>query len=119
MVRCQNPARAGPFGGCVPVQQVQDAPPAVAPVDAPGVAPVQDPAVAPVEDPAVAPVQDPVVAPVQDPVGAANSRSGLASGSVANGISRPVGRFARGLFTKEQALTRDVASGDDSEEECD
>jgi hypothetical protein len=21
MVRCQNPARAGPFGGCVPVQQ--------------------------------------------------------------------------------------------------
>ena len=22
MVRCQNPARAGPFGGCVPVQMV-------------------------------------------------------------------------------------------------
>lgn len=24
MVRCENPARAGPFGGCVPVQMVND-----------------------------------------------------------------------------------------------
>jgi len=30
MVRCQNPARAGPFGGCVPVQQAGAAPAAPA-----------------------------------------------------------------------------------------
>lgn len=30
MVRCQNPARAGPFGGCVPVQMAGAAPAAAA-----------------------------------------------------------------------------------------
>jgi len=30
MVRCQNPARAGPFGGCVPVQMASAAPPKAA-----------------------------------------------------------------------------------------
>ncbi|RPA82386.1 hypothetical protein BJ508DRAFT_208309 [Ascobolus immersus RN42] len=99
MVRCQNPARAGPFGGCVPIQQVQDAPPAVAPVDAPN--------------------DEEGVAPVDASAAAGSSRSGSSSGSVANGVSRFSGRIARGLVERERAMAREAASDDDSEEECD
>ncbi|CAO2652079.1 Nn.00g003620.m01.CDS01 [Neocucurbitaria sp. VM-36] len=40
MVRCENPARAGPFGGCVPVQMAGAAPAAAAAPAAPAAAPV-------------------------------------------------------------------------------
>lgn len=45
MVRCENPARAGPFGGCVPVQMAGAAAAAAAPAAAPAaVAPAAAPA---------------------------------------------------------------------------
>lgn len=44
MVRCQNPARAGPFGGCVPVQMVAAA--GVGAVDPPAAAGAAPPAAA-------------------------------------------------------------------------
>lgn len=40
LVRCQNPARAGPFGGVVPVQMVMPAAPVAAAAAAPVAAPI-------------------------------------------------------------------------------
>jgi len=74
MVRCQNPAAAGPFGGCVPVQQAQPgtngtaiaAPSAATAIPpAPAAAAASSAALAPAAVPAVAPAV--AVAPAASP----------------------------------------------------
>ncbi|KAF2005661.1 hypothetical protein P154DRAFT_423812 [Amniculicola lignicola CBS 123094] len=74
MVRCQNPARAGPFGGCVPVQMAGAAAPAAA---APAVAPAAAaPPAAPVAAaPAVAPAAAAPAAAVAPAAGKPKSSS--------------------------------------------
>jgi hypothetical protein len=99
MVRCENPARAGPFGGCVPVQMAAaaaaPAAQAAAPVAAAPAAAAAAPAAAAAAPAAAAPVaSSPVAAaPVAAaPVAAApvaSSVSAVPAGS-ANQVAQPV-----------------------------
>lgn len=77
MVRCQNPARAGPFGGCVPVQMVQPAPAA-----APGPDPVASGTIG-VDPVAVAPTPvSPISSNIATPVSNAVASPVVSAGSV-------------------------------------
>jgi hypothetical protein len=89
MVRCENPARAGPFGGCVPVQMAAAAaaaPVAAAPVAA---APVAASAVAAAPVAAAPAAASPVAAAPVAAAPVASSVSAVPAGT-ANQVAQPV-----------------------------
>ncbi|KAK6502507.1 hypothetical protein TWF506_003088 [Arthrobotrys conoides] len=68
MIRCENNAVNGPFGGCIPVREKDvPAPPVKPPVKPPVQPPVKPPVQPPVKPPVKPPVQPPVKPPVSPP----------------------------------------------------